>query len=52
MTTLITFIGILDLLVLIPIALIYLFVKRKKIIAWVKSMFAKKQNETPTDTKS
>lgn len=46
MTTLITFIGKLDLLVLIPIALIYLFIKSKKIIAWVKSMF-KKTEETP-----
>ena len=46
MITLITFIGKLDLWVLIPIALIYLFVKRKKIIALVKSMF-KKTEETP-----
>ena len=52
MTTLITFIGKLDLWVLTPIALICLFARRKKIIALVKSLFAKKQNETPTDTKS
>lgn len=50
MTTLITLIGKLDLWVLVPIALIYLFVKRKKIIAWVKSIF-KKAEETP-DKKS
>lgn len=52
MTTLISFFGWFDVGILSLGVLILFLIYRKKITAWIKSLFAKKQNETPTDTKS